>query len=126
MFYDGIAIGIGGAFGAVARFLVYEGIHHILGRNFPYGILTANILGCFLMGFLSELFVEKVHVSMLIKSAILVGFLGSFTTFSSFTIESFQMIQSGFLYKALPYLLLTIVLTFMATWVGVILGKSIS
>jgi protein CrcB len=84
-----IAIAFGGACGAVLRFLVSSGVYQWLGRGFPYGTLTVNVLGSFLIGLLTEVLVlQRIAITMEYRSAILVGLFGSFTTFSTFSLET--------------------------------------
>ncbi|WP_337954738.1 CrcB family protein [Sedimenticola selenatireducens] len=81
-----LTIAAGGAIGALMRFWVSNGIYGVFGRGFPYGTLTVNVLGSLVMGFLYILFLERMSVSPEIRGALLVGFLGAFTTFSTFSI----------------------------------------
>ena len=78
-----LAIAVGGAIGSVLRYWVSINTHAIFGRDFPYGTLTVNVAGSLLMGFLFILFVERWEVDTLVRSAVLIGLLGAFTTFST-------------------------------------------
>ncbi|MGZ8223524.1 MAG: fluoride efflux transporter FluC [Methylobacter sp.] len=80
-----LAVALGGSFGAVVRFLVSSGIHQWLGRGFPYGTLVVNIVGSFLIGLLTEaLILQRIAMTLEYRAAILTGFIGAFTTFSTF------------------------------------------
>lgn len=113
-----LVIAIGGALGATCRYGVAHFVHERLGTGFPYGILTVNILGSFLMGLLAILLIKHLHVGSLWRDAILVGFLGAFTTFSSFSLDTILLLQLGQVAKALSYVLLSMVVCLLATGAG--------
>jgi CrcB protein len=104
------------------RYLSAEGICLLMGRSFPYGILTVNIAGSFLIGFLSILIIHKLELGPLWRTGILVGFLGGFTTFSSFSLDTYALLVEGFYTKAFLYITLSVVLCVSATAVGVLLA----
>ncbi len=117
-------IALGGASGAVLRFLVSNGIYHWLGREFPYGTLTVNIVGSFLMGLLSvSLTIEKFGLNSEYKAAILVGFLGAFTTFATFSLDTYLLIEQQQFTKAILNIIGNIFACISAVWVGLLIGK---
>ena len=118
-------IAIGGAFGAVMRFLSQATVYELVGKTFPYGTLFVNVTGSFLMGLLSIFLVEKFNLSAEWHLAILVGVLGSFTTFSTFSIETLVLFEQGDVFKAMTNILLSIVLCILAVWVGAYLAKQL-
>lgn len=120
-----IAIALGGAAGSVLRYWMSTGVYSLLGRGFPYGTLAVNVLGSLLMGALFVLFVERLSSDGILRAAILVGVLGGFTTFSSFSIETFNLIEEGALLKALLNMSVSLILCVGATWVGVVLGRQL-
>jgi len=120
-----VVIATGGAFGALMRFWVSSATYAMLGRSFPYGTLMVNVLGSLLMGFLFIWLTERSSLPPEWRSLILVGFLGAFTTFSTFSIETFNLLQAGEVSKALINILLSVVLCLLATWIGVISGRQI-
>lgn len=120
-----IAIALGGSVGAVARFLVANGIYGLLGRGFPHGTLFVNVSGSFLMGFLTELMLQRFAMAVEYRAAILVGFLGAYTTFSTFAIETLYLFEAGSLLKAFLNIFLSVVLCLAGVWFGLIWGRLI-
>lgn len=120
-----VAIAIGGAVGAVLRFLVSTSVHRVVGKDFPYGTLTVNVLGSLLMGFLFIMLVERQISSIELRSGILFGVLGAFTTFSSFSFETLALVESGELAKALINIFMSVTCCLLATWIGLGIGRQI-
>lgn len=120
-----IAIALGGSAGAIMRFLVANGIYGLLGRGFPHGTLFVNVVGSLLMGFLTELMVNRFALAVEYRAAILVGFLGAFTTFSTFALETLFLFEAGNLLKAFLNIFLSVILCLTACWVGLIWGRTV-
>lgn len=120
-----IAIALGGSVGAVLRFLVANGIYGWLGRDFPHGTLFVNVSGSFLMGFLSVMMLQRFPLAVEYRAAILVGFLGAYTTFSTFALETLNLFEAASVLKACLNILLSVVLCLVAAWVGVIVGRQL-
>lgn len=118
-------IAIGGAVGSVLRYLVSIGIHALLGRGFPYGTLTVNVLGSFAMGILYIILVERLSESAELRALLLIGLLGAFTTFSTFSIETFNLLEGGEIMKAALNVLLSVIICLFAVWAGIILGRQL-
>lgn len=120
-----LAIAGGGALGALGRFWVSSGVYRLLGRELPWGTLIVNILGSFLMGLLFVLFIERSTAgSEELRAAVLVGFLGAFTTFSTFSLETLALIEEGYLGRAFVNTGLSVSVCLAACWAGLLLGRS--
>ncbi|WP_045226369.1 fluoride efflux transporter CrcB [Methyloterricola oryzae] len=120
-----IAIALGGSVGAVARFLIANGVYALLGRSFPHGTLFVNVSGSFLMGLLTELMLQRFALAVEYRAAILVGFLGAYTTFSTFAIETLYLFEEGSLLKAFLNMFLSTVLCIAGVWFGLICGRAV-
>lgn len=120
-----LAIAGGGALGAILRFGVSNSIHRLLGRDFPYGTLVVNTVGSLLMGLCFVLLVERMAVSAEWRSALLVGLLGAFTTFSTFSFETLALFNAGAPIKALVNIMMSVMLCLLATWLGMTLGRQL-
>jgi len=120
-----IAIAAGGAVGAVFRFWVSSGVYQLLGRGFPYGTLAVNVIGSLAMGFLYVLFVERLSASPELRGALLIGFLGAFTAFSTFSIETLNLIEQADLLKAGLNMLLSVSACIVACWFGLVIGRQL-
>jgi len=117
------AVALGGALGSTLRFWISGGVYHWLGRDFPYGTLTVNVLGSLLIGFLSDYLLERTLFSPQWRAAILIGMLGGFTTFSTFSLETVQLLHQGQAIKATANALLSLTVCFTATWIGLWLAR---
>lgn len=117
------AIAGGGAIGALMRFWVSGWVYSLLGRTFPYGTLVVNVAGSLAMGLCYVLFIERMSVGPEWRALIMVGFLGAFTTFSTFSIETLNLIESGEVGRAMANMLLSVVLCVGAAWAGVVIGR---
>jgi CrcB protein len=120
-----LAIAAGGAAGSVLRYGLSIWVHSWAGRGFPYGTLAVNVLGCLAMGALFVLFLERFADSAVWRAGLLIGVLGGFTTFSSFSIETFNLIEAGESFKALLNMAGSVVLCVGATWAGVLIGRAL-
>lgn len=118
-------IALGGAAGAVMRFVASTNIYRIAGRDFPYGTLGVNVIGSLLMGFLYIILIERSSLSAEWRALLIIGFLGAFTTFSTFSIETLNLLESGEVLKAASNILLSVILCLTAAWLGLVIGRQI-
>jgi fluoride exporter len=98
-------------------------VQAIWGREFPYGTLSVNILACFLMGFLFVETLEHLAIGPGVRVGILTGFIGGFSTFSTFAMETLLLAEQGEVSKSALYVALSLVLGLMATVAGVYLAR---
>jgi len=113
-----LAIAAGGALGAVLRWYVAGFVQRLSGSAFPWGTLTVNILGSFVLGFLFVWLLERSSVGELMRLALTVGFLGAFTTFSTFSVETARLLQEGALTMALGNILAQVLICVGLAWLG--------
>ena len=120
-----IAVAIGGAGGAVMRWLMASGIQRLAGGPFPWGTFAVNAIGSFLLGFLFVWLIERSTVSELVRLALTVGFLGAFTTFSTYSLESIRLLQEGALTLAFGNVIGQVLVCLTLTWLGIQLARTL-
>ncbi len=120
-----LAIAAGGALGALLRYWVSTGVYQWLGRGFPYGTLAVNLVGSFFMGLLFVLLTERFAAAPELRAALLIGLLGAFTTFSTFSIETYNLIEQAAYLRAGANVVLSVLLCLLAAWVGLVLGRQL-
>lgn len=116
-----LLVAVAGALGALARWGVSAQMPRWFSPSFPYGTLTVNLTGCFILGVLTEL-AEQTHlVSGEVRTIIGVGFIGALTTFSTFEFETFRMARRGDLLLAGANFLVNVIFGFALIWAGMVL-----
>ena len=120
-----LAVFLGGGLGAATRYLTGFYMTKVLPVNLPAATFSVNVTGSFLIGFLYILFIEKTDLSPALKLALTVGFCGGLTTFSTFSIELFEMIKNAQFIQAFVYALLSVIICLLAVTVGVYCAKII-
>ena len=120
-----LAIAGGGALGALMRYWMSTGIHALAGRGFPYGTLAVNVLGSLVMGFLYIWLLERMPEGSLARAFLLIGLLGAFTTFSTFSIETLVLMEAGQFGRAVLNMFLSVVLCVAAAALGVMLARQL-
>lgn len=125
MWLNYVAVATGGAVGCAARYGLTELIQLIWGRNFPVATLIINVLGSFILGFLFFETLDRLTMAPVLRTAILTGGLGGFTTFSTFMVESMLLVGDGRPGRALLYMTLSILLGFAAAVAGGLLSQQL-
>lgn len=120
-----VMVGIGGFIGAIARFWLGGYIGNRMGSRFPYGTFIINCSGSFVIGFIVTLLAERTHWSPNWRYLIPIGFVGAYTTFSTFEYETLRAIQDGSLIIAGLNVVLSVAVGFVAVWVGVMAGHAV-
>jgi CrcB protein len=118
-----LSIAAGGALGSVARYLINVSPLHTWFEKFPFPTFVINITGSFLIGFLLILFSDKFDVGENVRFAILVGFLGAFTTFSTFELEIWGLVRENDYATAFLYLFLSVAVGFAGVVAGAALAR---
>ena len=119
-------VGFGGALGSIARYLVGLLVHERAGTRFPYGTFVVNIAGCFVMGLVLAVLDARLELSPAWREAVPIGFIGAFTTFSTFEYETLRAMQNGEALAALAYVVSSVVLGLGAVWAGSCLGRGLA
>jgi fluoride exporter len=121
-----LIVAFGGALGSVLRLWAGGYLSTRLGTRFPYGTFVVNITASFLIGFVMTLLVQETHWSPNWRYLIAIGFIGGYSTFSTFEYETFQVFQDGEFLIAFLNVALSVVVGFASVWLGVITGKALS
>lgn len=116
-------IGLAGAVGAVLRYFITQGVMNVLGRGFPFGTLIVNVLGSFLIGVLFVFLWERSEGGELLRIVLVVGLLGSLTTFSAFSLDTWMFFQDGAYLKAAGNILGNVAICLAATWLGIVAAR---
>jgi fluoride exporter len=119
-------IALGGALGSVARYVVNAGVSNRLGIRFPYGTLVVNISACLIIGMSLEILNRHANVNPSLRYLIPIGFIGAYSTFSTFEWEIFSNLNSGAFWIAILYLTASIVFGLIAVALGAALGRAVS
>ena len=114
---------VGGGTGALARYVAASAIMTRFGGRFPLGTLTINVTGSFLIGFLMTILTERFQLDPQWRLLLVVGFLGGYTTFSSFEWETFTAVRDGALWAGMLNIVSSVVLGYIAVWLGVMLAR---
>ncbi len=118
-------IALAGAIGALSRWGLGKSVHSLMGNGFPYGTLTVNVVGCFLIGLIMPMGVFNEKIPVIWRTAATVGFLGAFTTFSAFSYETIQLIHNDAWMAAAINITANVLLGLTATAAGVAISKTL-
>ncbi len=113
-----LAVAVGGSIGATTRYVVSTWAAERFGTGFPYGTLIVNVVGCFIIGIFMVATTEKFIINPYWRLIVTVGFVGGLTTFSSFSYETFQLMEDSSLTLVMYNVLSNLVFGFVATWLG--------
>lgn len=118
-----VMLGIGGALGAIARYQVATWVQARVAAGFPWGTFWVNVSGCLVMGIVTTLLTERLVVNPQWRFLIPIGFIGSYTTFSTFELELFRANTEGAWLIGGAYLVGSVLAGYIALWLGVVLAR---
>jgi len=121
MFY--LALMMAGGSGALLRYLLGRLTFNLGWVALPFGTLIANLLGCFLMGYLSWMLLHRWSLSREFQTVVLTGLLGGFTTFSAFSLETINLLEQGSGARAVLYVLLSVVMCVVMCFLGLVVAR---
>ncbi len=112
-----------GAIGCLFRYYLSGMVYDLLGRSFPYGTFAVNTLGAFLIGLIMEFALRSTLVTPNLRIGLTVGFLGGLTTFSTFSYETFRLLEDGELLIATGNVLASVLVCLLFTWLGILAAR---
>lgn len=115
-----------GAMGCLARYYLSGWVYGWLGRGFPYGTLAVNIVGAFVIGLVMELSLRSTLISEDLRMGLTIGFLGGLTTFSTFSFETFKLLEDGQFFTAFLNILVSVLICLMLTWAGIFVARQMT
>jgi len=120
-----LAVGAGGFMGSIARYWLATYVGQRMGTRFPYGTFLINISGSFLIGLVMTILTERTHLSPIYRYLIPIGFIGGYTTFSTFEYETLRVIQDGQFTIGVLNVVLSVLVGFLMVWTGAMVGKAV-
>jgi CrcB protein len=121
-----LLVGAGGFFGAILRYLVDGVVTRATGGGFPWGTMVINLTGSFALGLLFALVVDRAALPATIRAPVLIGFIGAYTTFSTWTLESWRLVEAGSWPLAIANLAGSVVLGMIAVVAGLAVGRAMA
>lgn len=118
-----VYIGLFGACGCLARYFVSGWTYRLFGTALPFGTLAVNVVGSFLIGLIMEGSLRSTLLTPELRVGLTVGFLGGFTTFSTFSYETFRLLEEGSLLQAGGNILLSVCVCVVGAWLGIVLAR---
>lgn len=113
-----LLVGFGGAIGSVFRYYVGQWSLRLMGPHFPWGTLTVNVVGCFVIGLLAEMISHRFDASPELRLLLITGFLGGFTTFSAFSLDAISLFERGAIASGAIYTVASVGLSMAAVFAG--------
>lgn len=120
-----LLVALGGALGSVARYYVGQWALRLAGPPFPWGTLTVNVVGCFVIGVLSELIGRRFGGSLELRMLLMTGFLGGLTTFSTFSLDSLALFERGAIVEGTVYMIASVGLSMGAVFAGLAIMRAL-
>ncbi|HEX3805368.1 MAG TPA: fluoride efflux transporter CrcB [Gaiellaceae bacterium] len=120
-----VGVALGGALGASARYSLDRFIEERSNAIFPWATFVINVSGCLLIGILTEQLVDRHHLPAWIRVGVIVGMIGGYTTFSTFSQEAFSLIESRDFGTVIVYAAGSVVTGILAVWAGTVLGRAL-
>lgn len=118
-------IALFGALGCLSRYYLSGWVYNVFGSGLPYGTFAVNILGSFIIGLIMEYGLYSELISPNLRTGLTIGFLGGLTTFSTFSYETFRLLEDGELLIALINILASVLVCILFTWSGVIVARNL-
>ena len=115
-----------GALGGLTRYYLSAWVYEHMGSSFPYGTFAVNIIGAFFIGLLMEFSLRSTMVSPNLRIGLAIGFLGGLTTFSTFSYETFKMLEDGQFITAFINILASVLVCLALTWAGIFVARQIA
>lgn len=116
-------IALCGALGCLTRYWLSGWVYTLIGRGFPWGTLVVNVVGAFCIGLIMEFCIRSTLVSPTLRSGLTIGFLGGLTTFSTFSYETFRLLEEGDVLQATANVLFSVLICLALTWSGIITAR---
>lgn len=114
------------AAGGLTRYYLSVWLHSLLGRSFPYGTFAVNIIGAYLIGLIMELSLRSTMIPGMLRIGLTVGFMGGLTTFSTFSYETFKLLEDGQFAMAFVNVLASVAVCLLCTWLGIVTVRSLA
>jgi len=118
-----LCLTLGGALGALIRYVLSGFVYKVIGTDFPYGTLAVNLIGCFVMGFSIALADTKFVIGPNMRLFLMIGFLGAFTTFSTFMLETDNLLKDSEMIRTFMNVFMNVVVGFIVLRAGIFVGK---
>lgn len=112
-----------GALGCVSRYLLSGWVYGLMGRGFPYGTFVVNVMGAFIIGLIMEFGMRSTALPANLRAGLTIGFLGGLTTFSTFSYETFRLLEEGEFLIASTNVLASVFTCLLFTWLGIITAR---